>query len=168
MRKTVTLVIPIVLLLTLPPAAFAGDPDSAAAAGPEVYGAGVALAETTPIRAIVEEPDAWVGKEVRVEGRVAGVCVKKGCWMELQDPDGHHLRIKVEDDVIVFPAAAEGRQAVAQGTVEVNELGREEYLGWLRHMAEEQGRDFDEASLGEGPYRLVQLRGTGAEIAGGP
>lgn len=137
-----------------------------AAAETATYGAGVTLESTTPIRDIVVDPEAWAGQQVRVEGRVVGVCAKKGCWMELESPDDHRLRIKVEDDVIVFPRDAEGRQAVAEGTVEVHELTREQYAGWLRHLAEEQGETFDEASVGDGPYRLVQIRGTGAEIAG--
>ncbi len=130
----------------------------------QAYGAGVDLDQTTAIGDILKNPEAWVGKQVRVEGKVEGVCPKKGCWMELQSPDDQHLRIKVDDDVIVFPPEAAGRWAVAQGTVELRELTREQYTGWLQHQAEELGEDFDPASVGEGPYRLVQVRGTGAEI----
>ena len=134
----------------------------------EPFGAGVDLQTTTPIREIVADPDAWVGKTVRVKGKVAGVCTKKGCWMELESREGDHLRVKVEDDVIVFPRESEGRWAVAQGMVEVKDLSREQYTGWLRYQAEEQGATFDEVSVGEGPYRLVQIKGTGAEIDSEP
>ena len=70
----------------------------------------------------------------------------------------------MDDDVIVFPLEAEGRHAVAQGTVEVKDMTREEYVDWLGHMAEVRGLEFDEASVGEGPYRFIQILGTGAEI----
>ena len=70
------------------------------------------------------------------------------------------------DDVIIFPADATGRQAVAQGQVEVLDMTRERYEGWMQHLAEEQGETFDPSTIGEGPYRLVQIRGTGAEIGG--
>lgn len=83
----------------------------------------------------------------------------------LEPAIGDRLRIKVEDDVIVFPRESEGRWAVAQGTVEVKNLTRGHYAGWLRHLAEEQGETLDEANVGEGPYRLVQIQGTGAEIS---
>lgn len=142
-----------------------------AAADLQRFGTGVEIARTTPIRDIVGDPDTWAGKAVRVEGQVTGVCAKKGCWMELESLDGDRLRIKVEDDVIVFPREAEGRWAAAQGMVDVLELTREQYAGWLRHLAEEKGESFDEASVGEGPYRIVQIQGTGAEIrdrAGSP
>ena len=141
---------------------------SGAAADVERFGVGIDMETITPIRDIVAEPDAWAGKTVRVEGRVAGVCAKKGCWMELESRDGDRLRVKVEDDVIVFPRESQGRWAVAQGTVEVDDLSREQYVGWLRHLAEEQGGAFDEASVGEGPYRLVRIQGTGAEIGDRP
>ncbi len=170
-RPIFTLLALLLVLPLLAAPAVAGDPPGPAVAEKSVatvYGDGVDLTETTPIRDIVADPEAWAGKEVRVEGRVTGVCAKKGCWMELESPGEHHLRIKVEDDVIVFPAEAEGRLALAQGTVEVKELSREEYTGWQRHLAEEQGETFDENSVGEGPYRLVQIKGTGAEIDSGP
>lgn len=138
---------------------------ASAVAESERFGGGVDLRTITPIRDIVAEPDAWAGKTVRVEGKVVGVCARKGCWMELESRSGDRLRIKVEDDVIVFPRESEGRWAVAQGTVEVQDLTREQYAGWLRHLAEEQGETFDEASVGGGPYRLVQIMGTGAEIS---
>lgn len=136
-----------------------------ATAEPTRYGAGVDQPTTTAIRDILKDPTAWAGKIVRVEGKVTGVCAMKGCWMEVESAEGERLRIKVDDGVIVFPSEAQGRHAVAQGAVEVRELGREQYVGWLRHLAEEQGQSFDEASVGDGPYRIVQLRGTGAEIA---
>ena len=121
--------------------------------------------ETTPIGEIVADPEAWAGTRVRVEGQVSGVCEKKGCWLELVSPEDVALRVKVEDDVIVFPQDAVGCGAVAEGEVELQELTRDEYAGWLEHQAEESGDEFDPAQIGDGPYRIVRLRGTGAEIA---
>lgn len=148
-------------------AALAAAPPAAA----ETYGDGVALAEPTPIAAIVADPEAWAGKRVRVEGRVAAVCPMRGCWMELAaGEDGPVVRIKVDDGVIVFPADAAGRPAVAEGVVRVVELSREDYLGWLAHLAEERGQEFDPeaAGIGDGPFKLIQIHATGAEIAAAP
>lgn len=120
--------------------------------------------ELTPIGEIVADPEAWAGTRVRVEGRVSGVCENKGCWLELVSAEDVALRIKVEDDVIVFPQDAIGCRAVAEGEVELLELTRDEYAGWLEHRAEESGDEFDPAEVGDGPYRIVRVRGTGAEI----
>ena len=45
------------------------------------------------------------------------------------------------------------------------DMERDAYVAWRRHLAEELGQTFDEASVGDGPYRIVQIAGTGAEIA---
>jgi hypothetical protein len=135
------------------------------AAGAETYGGGVTLAETTSIARILAEPDAWVGKRVRVEGEVTDVCPMKGCWMELAGPTGDRLRIKVDDDVIVFPVDAKGKKAVAEGVVEAIPMDREQYVGWLSHLAEERGEKLDPSTVqGDGPFRILQLRGVGAQI----
>ncbi len=145
------------LLLLLVPATMAADAES--------YGDGVKLTETTPIANILADPDAYIGKTVRVEGGVLDVCPKKGCWIEIGDED-ENIRIKVDDGVIVFPAAATGRIAAAQGEVEAIEMTREKYVGWLAHLAEEKGETFDVASadVGDGPFRIIRIKGTGATI----
>jgi Domain of unknown function (DUF4920) len=135
------------------------------AAETEVYGAGVDVEEATPILDIVADPDAFIGKTVRIEGTVLDVCPKKGCWIEV-GAGGGTIQVKVDDDVIVFPASTKGRIANAQGKVEAIEMSRERYVAWLGHVAEEKGETFDaaKADLGEGPYRIIRIRGTGARI----
>ena len=118
----------------------------------------------TPIEEILATPDAWVGRTVRIEGRVAEVCTKMGCWMDLVSADDARMQVKVDDGVIVFPLEAVGRRASAEGRVEILEMSREQYEAWLRHAAEETGKEFDPGEVGEGPYRVVRLRGVGAEI----
>jgi hypothetical protein len=130
------------------------------------YGAGVTLAETTSVAKILADPDSYVGKKVRIEGRVADVCPMKGCWMELsEEKAGSSLRIKVDDGVIVFPVTARGKLAVAEGVVEAIPMTRERYVAWLEHLAEERGQKLDPATVGSGPFRILQIRGTGARIA---
>ncbi len=137
----------------------------AATTDAESYGHGVDIEEATPIAKILADPDAYIGKTVRVEGGVLDVCPRKGCWIEVGD-EGESIRIKVDDGVIVFPAAAKGKIAAAQGEVEANEMSREAYLGWLAHLAEEKGETFDaeSADVGDGPFRIIRIRGTGARI----
>jgi hypothetical protein len=156
--------IPILLLslaisLLAAPIIAAGDEPAAT----NVYGAGVGDLKLVPIAKIVASPEKFVGREVAVRGAVTSVCPMKGCWMELEQ-DGARVRIKVEDDVIVFPADAEGRTAVARGRVELLDMERDAYVAWSRHLAEERGEELDESTIGDGPYRVVQIAGVGAEI----
>ncbi len=140
---------------------------AAAAAETEIYGEGVDVERATPILEILADPDAFLGKTVRIEGTVLDVCPKKGCWIEV-GAAGESIQVKVDDDVIVFPTAAKGHIAAAQGTVEAIEMTRDRYLAWLGHLAEEKGESFDaeNADIGDGPYRLIRIRGTGARIRG--
>ena len=130
------------------------------------YGSGVTISEPTAVAAILDQPTAFAGKEVRVEGVVREVCEMAGCWMEIAAQDGaKSLKVKVKDGEIVFPVAARGKQAVAQGKVEELEMNRGKYVKFLKHAAAEGGGSFDEATLqGEGPFHVYQIAGTGAEI----
>ncbi len=136
-----------------------------AADGMETFGAGVDLGTVTPIADILADPDSFIGTTVRIEGGVLEVCPAKGCWMEVGNVESK-IRVKVEDDVIMFPRTAEGKIASAQGVVEAVELDRERYVAWLTHLAEERGETFDAetSDLGDGAYRIIQIRGTGAKI----
>lgn len=158
LRKILIPTIALAVLLTLP--AVASPHESCT-----TYGAGVSLETVTPVQKIVAAPEAWAGKTVRVEGVVHEVCPMAGCWLTfVPAPGAPELRVKVEDGEIVFPLSTRGQRASAQGRVEVQEMTREQYTGWLKHLAEEQGRSFDEASVGEGPYRQVQVKATGAQV----
>jgi hypothetical protein len=154
--------IPVALLLAL--VAIPALADEACEAGR--YGAGVTLTERTPIAAILDDPESWLGRSVAVAGEVTAVCERMGCWMEIRaEESGRALRVKVKDGEIVFPLAAKGRPAVAQGVVEKVEMSRAQYFAYREHEAAETGAAFDPASLGEGEsFEVVRLRGAGAEI----
>lgn len=127
------------------------------------YGAGVKLGETTHVAKILADPDAYIGKTVRIEGRVQDVCPMAGCWMEIAD-NGKSITVRVEDGVIVFPVDGKGQPAVAEGVVEAIPMTKEKYTDWLKHLADEKGETFDPATVGEGPFRVLQIRGTGAQV----
>ncbi len=129
------------------------------------YGEQLTVEKATPIHKILADPDGYLGKTVRIEGGVLDVCPMKGCWIEVGDGE-ESIKVKVEDDVIVFPADAKGRIVAAQGTVEAVVMERDEYIEYLAHLAEEKGETFDaeSAALGDGPFRIIRIKGTGAEI----
>jgi hypothetical protein len=92
-----------------------------AARGDEKLGAGVTLTEATSIAALYEKPQDYLGKTIRVDGIVTGVCSEMGCWMALGDDEKgtRTVRFKVDHGVsIVFPIKAKGMNASAQGVFE--------------------------------------------------
>jgi len=83
-------------------------------------GAGVTVAEATPIGAIVASPKDYAGKIVRVDGVATAVCEAMGCWMAIAESDRKDaptVRLKVEHEgAIRFPMSAKGKNVSAQGT----------------------------------------------------
>lgn len=147
----------------VPAGGAAMDPAVATPAGTP-YGAGVKMTDATSISAILANPDTFAGKTVRVEGMIADVCPKRGCWMELAgDVPGDKLRFKVEDGAMVFPMDAKGKYAVAEGVVAVNELTLEQSREYAEYQAKEYGKPYDPASITK-PTKIVRLDGAGAIV----
>jgi hypothetical protein len=129
------------------------------AGGPDTFGAGVTLADATPITRLTSQPAEFEGRTVRVEGVVKAVCTHMGCWMSLASPDapdGPTVRFKVDDGVIVFPVSAKGRRAAAQGVVERVGAGDAE--------SKEAAAEHSKAEGAKTASATWQIRATGAVI----
>jgi hypothetical protein len=73
----------------------------------------------------------------KVEADVITSCTKKGCWMDVQLPDGSVMKVKFKDYGFFVPTQGlEGKRAVLQGhaTKEVTDVAT------LRHYAEDAGQ----------------------------
>jgi len=128
------------------------------------YGEALTLKEITPVSAILDEPDNWVGRRVLVQGMVVAVCEMRGCWMDIaSDREFEKIQVKVDDGVIVFPLSAKGKRALVEGVVERLDLTAEEALEEARRMAEEHGEAFDPSSV-TGPKTIYRIRGLGAIV----
>jgi len=84
-------------------------------------GAGMTLETATPIAALYESPQKFVGQTIRIDGVVTAVCQQMGCWLAIGDAadSAQAVRFKVDHGKsIVFPAKAKGRKASAEGVFE--------------------------------------------------
>ncbi len=123
------------------------------------YGEPLELTETTSIADILANPADFVGKKVRIEGRIKDVCPMQGCWIEVENEDGtKSMTVKVNDGEIVFKTESKGSMAVAEGEVYAIEMT------YMAHLAEEKGEAFDSTSV-TGPMTIYQIKGVGAEVA---
>jgi hypothetical protein len=128
--------------------------------GPEVYGkAPKAETPMISIETLMADPEAYLGKVVRVTGEVKAVCPMRGCWTDLK-ANGKQVRVKVKDGEIVFDQKLVGKEVIAEGTVYKFDLTHEEAVDYYRHLAEEKGEEFDEASVTSGTT-IYQLGGIG-------
>ena len=130
-----------------------------------VYGEKLSDAEVVKISTLLETPEDYVGKTVKVEGSVTGVCAHRGCWIEIAgDKDFESLRFKVEDGVMVFPVEAVGHVATAEGVFTKIELTPEQAAAVHKAGCKKaEGATCDHGAPAEGGV-IYQLAGTGAVI----
>lgn len=129
------------------------------------YGEPITLGILTPVDAILDRPDDFVGELVLIEGVVTEVCDAMGCWMKIAgEREGEALQVKVDDGVIVFPEEAIGQVARVEGVVEKIERTEEEAIAAAQHRAEERGIEFDPTTV-TGPETIYRVKAHGAIIA---
>ena len=133
-------------------------------AGELALGQPLTLDTVTKVSEINKNPEQYVGKPVLVEGLVISVCAKRGCWMDIaSDVPFEKIQIKVVDGEIVFPLEAKGKTARVEGIVDEIQLSKDQAIRMGKHRAEEQGTDFDPASI-TGPVTFYRVKGLGAVI----
>ena len=129
-----------------------------------VYGTGLGdEAEVVKIGDLLSKPESYLGKKIRVAGKITDVCPKAGCWIEIEGEESSHIRFKVKDGEIVFPMEAKGKPVAAEGVFTKIELDRDQAEKYLRHLAEERDEEFDAAEV-TGPITLYQIKGEGAVV----
>ncbi len=132
------------------------------------YGDPLALAEgltaLTPAM-LTADPSGYDGTVVRVEGQIAKVCRKKGCWLTLQNPTASPIRVQVPrgddgDYLFTFPTDLGVSEAIVEGTVSVDTTSAET----LRHLARDEGRSQQEIDAIVAPQPEVVLIARGALV----
>jgi hypothetical protein len=135
------------------------------AAGFTHYGKPFTVKEETKISEILAAPEKFAGKKVKVRGTVTNVCAERGCFLNLKgDKKFQELQFKVDDGVIVFPADAQGREAVAEGVISLKVFSEQEQRDMCPIEAKALNRKFDPAKI-KGPMKVVRLEGLGAALA---
>ena len=91
---------------------------------PALAPAGEVTTYGKPLRGLKPTPLADVlanaedGRTVRLEGKIAAVCKRKGCWMELRQGD-RSIHVTFEDYSFFVPKDSAGQDAVIEGKVVV-------------------------------------------------
>ena len=80
------------------------------------HGHGVHAGDTFPIEDVLAAPTDFVGRTVRIGGRVAAVCQESGSWLRLGEADRNVL-VRFADSAFTVPIDAAG-EAIVEGVVE--------------------------------------------------
>lgn len=104
---------------TAPVAAVESHPEPVAAApGATHFGSAFTVpdASVIPAASFLASTAQYVGQTVRIEGRVADVCQKAGCWMVIAEGD-KTLRIRMKEHGFSVAKDGAGALACVEGTV---------------------------------------------------
>lgn len=133
----------------------------------QLYGKELTLTAVTPLAEVYTEES--VGKRLRVEGIITGVCAKRGCWIEIggEFKEGEEasetVYFKVTDGEIVFPMSIMGSKVVAEGVLEELVSSIEEQREEGAKHAAEAGEEFDPESITEAEVSWL-FTGIGARV----
>jgi hypothetical protein len=128
------------------------------------FGKPITLTAVTSISQILDNPQEFLGDTVLVSGAVIDVCNNRGCWMEIAgDSAFQSIKVKVKPGEVIFPTSAKDNTALIKGVVEQLVFTKEEVIKMKKYNAEEQGTEFDPATITEGKI-IYRIRGIGAVI----
>jgi len=85
------------------------------AAGQWMFGADMTDAMVVSVTELNENPAAYAGKTVRIEGQVSSVCKNMGCWVEVQGAEGGKIMVASENHDVFVPRNSEGKAIVVEG-----------------------------------------------------
>ena len=88
------------------------------------------------IEAKMKESKLTLMPNVKITGKVADVCKKKGCWMEVDNGKGEMVRMRFKDYAFFVPRDCEGQIVYASGTAKLDTTT----VAMLQHYAEDAGK----------------------------
>jgi len=119
------------------------------------------------ISSLIDNPNQFLDKQIVTEGKIVDVCPMKGCWIEIKDSDSDQIiRVKVQDDVIIFPEDSKEKKVIVNGVFTKIEFTEDQAIKWKIHLAEEKGLNLEDSDVTLDSSDLIEYRikGLGAKI----
>ena len=132
-----------------------------------LYGVDFNYDSIQSISSLIDNPNQFLDKQIVTEGKIVDVCPMKGCWIEIKDSDsGQIIRVKVQDDVIIFPEDSKEKKVIVNGVFTKIEFTEDQAIKWKIHLAEEKGLKLEESDVTLDSSDLIEYRikGLGAKI----
>lgn len=96
---------------------------------PRTYGAALTGAPAAALADLLKDPDAYAGKTVTIEGKVANVCENKGCWMIVTDGT-NRIRVDFKDYKFFVPYDSPEKRVRVEGVVYRKTVKKETLEHW--------------------------------------
>ena len=98
--------------------------------------------------------------EGKVKGKVLDVCVKKGCWMKVENPGGEDMMVKFRDYAFFMPKDIIGKEVVLDGEAMVEEVSAKQ----LQHYAADGGKSKKEIAKIKKPKKELNFVAKGVLV----
>ena len=121
------------------------------------YGSAFTTEEIVTAKDLLADPEPFMDKTVRVEGRVAEVCQKAGCWMVLTDEE-KSMRVLMKDHGFAIAKDSAGRITQVEGVVKGTEVDPE----FVEHLKGESEKPDEMPEIGKS--FVYQLEATGVTL----
>lgn len=130
----------------------------------DVFGKRPQIKDAVQISQLLEHPEKYLGREIKIQGIAMDVCPMRGCWMKIKsDKKRQSLLVKVKDGEMVFPMSARGKHTVIQGKLLKRVLSVKQQREMGAERAKETGKSFDPKSITQ-PKVLYSFSPTGVVI----
>lgn len=123
-------------------------------------GKGLAGAEAVTVKDLLADPEKYKDKTVRVSGKVEDFCHHKKAWFSVTAMDGPGMVRVFTLPRFEVPMDCKGKQAVAEGKVEVIEIAAEHIAHYSKEHKFLAGVKVEEGK----PVKRPIVRAFGAEL----
>jgi hypothetical protein len=144
---------------TSAPAVSAAAPAADAKVGK--FGAPLGQGPSERLASVLEDPQRYAGRDLKVEGHVRRACTAMGCWMELAEskaPEAPGCRVMMKDHAFFVPTDSAGADARVEGTLAVRRIEPAQ----VAHM-ESEGATFPKKAP-DGGAEEVRFVASGVEL----
>jgi hypothetical protein len=98
--------------------------------------------------------------DLKIKGKVAEVCSKKGCWMIMKMDNGEDLRITFKDYKIFVPKTLEGKEVILDGFAYTDTTTIEDQ----QHYAKDAGKGVAEIAKITTPKKALAFEARGVVV----
>lgn len=121
------------------------------------FGAPFTLASSVPAAQVFANPEASVGKTVRITGQLTEVCQSMGCWAVVRDDRGATWRVTMKGHAFGIDKDTAGRTCDVEGTVAKKPVDPKT----VEHYASEGSKNAPEAGKAE----VYEISATGVSVS---
>jgi hypothetical protein len=127
--------------------------------GWRTFGAPIPNSPSVKAQDVLTSPDAYVGRELVLEGTPKTVCPKKGCWMIFAD-GARSMRVMFKDHAFFVPLDSAGTPMRMAGTLQVKTISEAD----AKHFLVDEGKNAEAEKL-TGAQKELFFTATGVAIA---